>query len=265
MKIILPGILMVIIAALVLAIMKGPSAPKENVHEAQGVVIMTAASASDLMSDIAAGFKSETGIQVVVVSGGSNALATQILSGAPADLFLSASEQWAAKVAEKGFSASSKPLLTNDLVLIVPANNPADVATPADLLKPGVQKIALAGDNVPCGIYAKQAFESLGIFDELNGQSKIVRGQDVRTALAFVERAEAQAGVVYSTDAKISSRVKTVYSFDPATFDRIVYPLLLLKAGEKNPSAVKFQEWLVGPKAKNAYLKFGFKLIDSPG
>jgi molybdate transport system substrate-binding protein len=228
----------------------------------QSVIIMTAASAGDLMSEIAGDFKRETGIEVKVVTGGSNSLAAQIMAGAPADLFLSANPDWSNKVAEKGYVASSQSFLTNDLVLVVPSGNPGSVNSPNDLTGDKVHKIALAGDNVPCGKYAKQAFESLKIYDELIRQSKIVRGQDVRVALNFVEQGEVEAGVVYSTDAKISSKVQVVHLFDAKTFDPIVYPLVLLKNGEKNPSAVKFKKFLAGPGAINASVKYGFMLIE---
>jgi molybdate transport system substrate-binding protein len=245
--------------------LRTPNAKPQTSETQSPVTILTAASASDVITQIGADFTKETGVKVVVVSGASNALATQILSGAPADLFLSANLEWAKKVADNGYAASSKPLLGNDLVLIVPDKNPGNIASPSDLQKADVHNISLAGENVPCGKYARQALENLKIYDELIGQSKIVRGQDVRAALAFVEQAEAEAGVVYSTDAKMSSKVKVVHAFDPKTYEPIVYPLVLLKEGEKNPSAVKFQSWLMNAQSKNTYLKYGFKLIESPG
>jgi molybdate transport system substrate-binding protein len=230
----------------------------------QPVTIMTAASAGNVMVEIADKFKEETGGRVIIVTGGSNALASQIISGAPADLFLSASADWANNVIEKGLTANSRSLLTNDLVLVVPKDNPGSVNSLADLVGDKVRKIALAGDNVPCGKYARQAFESLKIYDALINQFKIVRGQDVRAALNFIERAEVEAGVVYSTDAIFSSKVKVIYKFDSKDFDPIVYPLVLLKQGEKNPSAVKFQAYLAGDNSRKIFEKYGFSLIDAP-
>ena len=77
-------------------------------------------------------------------------------------------------------------LLTNKLVIVVPAGNPAEVHKPEDLLSDKVQKIALAGEKVPAGMYADQSLEKLGLLKQLTDAGKIVRGQDVRNTLSYV-------------------------------------------------------------------------------
>ncbi len=226
--------------------------------DGNSVTIMTAASAKDAMAELGKAFKQETGVEVKIVPGGSNALAAQIMADAPADLFLSANQEWADTVKEKGYVARIQPLLTNALVLIVPVGNPARIKTPADLSSKAVGKLALAGEHVPCGKYGQKTLTKAGIYDELVKEKKIARGQDVRITLSYVEQGEAEAGIVYATDALITKKVEVVFTFDPTTFDPIVYPLVLLKSGEKNPAAVKLYDRLLSPKGQEVFAKHGF-------
>jgi molybdate transport system substrate-binding protein len=148
-------------------------------------------------------------------------------------------------------------------VLVVPKGNPAMVQKPEDLLESRVKKIALAGENVPAGKYADQALKKLKLFDELAAAGKFARGQDVRNALQFVETGEAEAGIVYSTDANGSS-VQVVYEFDPSLHDKIVYVLLLLKHGDQNPNAKAFFDYAQSAAARDVFSAAGFQLLGAP-
>jgi molybdate transport system substrate-binding protein len=225
------------------------------------VLTLVAASTKEAVNDAAAIFTADTGIVVKVSPAASNILANQIINGADADVFLSANQEWADAVAKKGFAAQTRPLLTNDLVLAVPRGNAANVKSPVDLLADRVAHVALAGERVPAGIYARQALQSLKVYDGLVRDKKIVRGDDVRSTLAFIERGEVAAGVVYSTDALLFKRVEVVYTFDPKTYDKIVYPLVLLKHGADNPAARKWFDFLSSKAARAAFEKRGFKLL----
>jgi molybdate transport system substrate-binding protein len=229
----------------------------------QTATVLVAASVKDAVAEAAKNFEAEdaAGVKVKVSAGASNALAAQVLADAPADLFLSASQEWADKVKEKGYAARTVPLLSNELVLVVPKGNPAKIATPADLAGAGVRRLALAGENVPAGKYAEQALRSLKLYDDLAKSRKIARGADVRATLAYVERGEAEAGIVYATDAKISDKVEAVHVFEPKTFDPIVYSLVLLKSGERNPAAVRFFDYLASDKAQAVFTKHGFVTV----
>jgi molybdate transport system substrate-binding protein len=163
--------------------------------DGEPLILLAAASTKDAVEELAASFEKQTGTRVRVSAGPSNALATQITAGAPADLFLSANEKWAAHISEQGLAEEVTPLLTNGLVLIVPRDNPAQVKSPSDLAGQGVKRVALAGENVPAGIYAEQALRELAIYDLLIGANKIVRGQDLRFTLSYVARGEADAGI----------------------------------------------------------------------
>jgi molybdate transport system substrate-binding protein len=226
------------------------------------VTLLAAASTADVVTEVAKAFKEETSIDVVISSGASNTLATQIIEGAPADVFLSANQKWADALKDKGLVEKSQPLLTNRLVLIVPKGNPDKVAAPADLAAPQVGKLALAGENVPAGMYADQALRALGLLEKLAQAKKIVRGQDVRVALTYVETGEASAGIVYATDAKISRKVEVVYTFPRETHDEMVYPVVLLKHSAENAAALWFFDYLCGDAAAAVFERHGFARLN---
>jgi molybdate transport system substrate-binding protein len=154
-----------------------------------------------------------------------------------------------------------RPLLTNDLVLVVPKNNPAGIAGPNDLLSSKLTHLALAGEKVPCGIYGKEALVALKLYDPLSQAGKIARGEDVRGTLSYVERGEAEAGIVYSTDALAAPSVTTVYTFDPKTYDKIVYPVVLLKSAPDAAAAKQFYDYLAGEEARAIFAKYQFHFI----
>ena len=227
----------------------------------RSVFVLVAASTKDAVDEIAAAFTKETGIDVKINADDSSKLATQIVQHAPADIFLSANEKWADFVKDKGFVQETKPLLGNTLVIVVPKGNPAKVSKPEDLTGAAVKKIAIAGPTVPAGIYVREALTKLKLWEDLDQQKKIVPGENVRVTLTYVERGEAEAGIVYGTDARITSKVEEVYTFEPATHEKIVYPLVLLQAGQKNEAARKFYEYLQGPAATTVFRKYGFTYL----
>jgi molybdate transport system permease protein len=222
------------------------------------VLILAAASTRDAVQEIAADFTQQTGVGVQVSPEDSGKLATQIAHGAPADLFLSANEKWADYVRDQGLALEMKPLLGNNLVLIVPQGNRARVHAPEDLTGTAVKRVALAGPTVPAGIYARQALTNLKLLPELEKENKIATGENVRVTLTYVERGEAEAGIVYGSDARLTDRVEVVYRFAAATHEPIVYPLVLLKAAEKSGAARRFYDYLQGPAAAGVFEKYGF-------
>jgi molybdate transport system substrate-binding protein len=209
-------------------------------------------------------FEEETGVKVTVSPGGSNTLASQIIAGAPADLFLSANQQWVGAVEDKQLVAKSQHLLTNRLVLVVPKGNPDQVGSPDDLKSPKLRKLALAGAKVPAGMYADQALRSLKLLDDLVRGQKIARGHDVRVALTYVELGEASAGIVYATDASASPKVDIIYTFPKEAHEEIAYPLVLLKQGAENPAARRFFEYLSGEAATAVFERYGFERLKVP-
>jgi molybdate transport system substrate-binding protein len=229
------------------------------------VNVLVAASAASSIDTLAQMFeKANPGVDVKVVSGPSNGLAQQILAGAPADIFLSASAQWADSVSAEGLTSEAVDLLTNRLVLIVPLDNPARIQQPDDLTNEAVKRIAIAGEYVPAGIYGEQVLQNLGLLETLRRDRKLIRGFDVRATLAYVERAEADVGIVYASDAQNSDRVKTVFEFDPQHHDPIIYRVVLLESSENKVGARPFFEFLKSSAARGVFEMFGFQRIPLP-
>ena len=224
------------------------------------VTISIAASTQDAVKEIAEAFEANTGAKVFINAASSSALANQILSGAPADLYLSANAKWADAVQEEFPVESRRLLLKNRLVMIVPTGNPADVNSPEDLTTDRVRHIGLAGDEVPAGIYARQALESVGIKATIEEAGKVATGHNVRITLSHVERGEAEAGVVYATDAALSDGVEVAYTFAAETHDRIEYPLLLLASAADNAAAGRLFEFFSSPEAIATFEQFGFEV-----
>lgn len=222
------------------------------------LIVSAAASTTDVVEELCEGFAAHDSVDVKVNAGATNGLATQILEGAPADLFLSASKDWADKIEDAGLSVSRVDLLSNRLVVVVPKGNPANIHQPEDLSADAVQKLALAGESVPAGVYAGQALSKLSLLDRLVAAGKIVRGQDVRAALSYVERGEAEAGIVYATDVRAARNVEIAFVLDPTLHDEIVYVLVLLKHAEGNEFAHALYSHLQTTSADEVYSEFGF-------
>jgi molybdate transport system substrate-binding protein len=231
---------------------------RDKPDHSRAVTAFVAASTRDAVREAAAIFTREQGTEVRIDAGASSKLATQITQGAPADVFLSASEEWGSFVRDQGLAQESRPLVSNQLVLIVPKGNPAGVNGPKELTTARLKRLALAGPRVPAGEYARQALRKLGLWDELNQQQKVVSGDDVRVALAYVERGEVEAGIVYATDARASDQVEVVYTFDAAMHDPVRYPLLLLKSAADHQAVHQFYEFLRSREAAAVFQKYGF-------
>jgi molybdate transport system substrate-binding protein len=237
---------------------------REIAAEEPATLVLVAASAQDALAEAAKEFGKEQSGEIKFSPGPSQALAKQVLEGAPADLFLSASEEWAKTVEKRGLAAKVVPLLGNELVLIVPKGNPAGVTRPDDLLNPRVRHLALAGEKVPAGEYARQALTHLEIYEKLVDSKTIVRGHDVRATLLLVERGEAEAGIVYATDARITKEVEVVATFAAETHEPIIYPLVLTVDGAKRRPSQAFFEYLQTEAAGKIFAKHGFAKPPEP-
>ncbi|MCA9187610.1 MAG: molybdate ABC transporter substrate-binding protein [Pirellulaceae bacterium] len=242
--------------ALVVSTSCGPAPPSTARTK---VTVLAAASMTDAINEVGRQFSElHHNVEVVVNTGPSNGLAQQIMAGAPADIFLSANEQWADAIASRGLAAETVDLLSNALVLIVPRGNPAQIAGLDDLRKPEVLRVAIAGENVPAGIYAQQALDASGTFELLRRSGRLARGSDVRVTLGYVERGEAEAGVVYATDARISDQVEVIAQLDPSRYGPIIYPAVLLESASEKQAARMFFQHLSSAAARAVFEKYGF-------
>lgn len=260
----LPRLCLLLSALVLVSCSAKPAGNSSATAAATTVTISAAASTQEILATLGRDFSEQQHATVKLNTGPSSGLANQILEGAPADLFLSASPQWAERLQTAGLAETTVPLLTNKLVLIVPRGNPAQVFEPQDLLTERVHKIALAGEQVPAGKYADQALQKLELLQPLTADGKIARGQDVRGALSYVQRGEAEAGIVYATDARITPEVEVVYELDPALHEPIVYALVLLTHGAENPTARQYFDFLQSDTANAVYTAAGFERIALP-
>jgi molybdate transport system substrate-binding protein len=232
------------------------------------VMLFAAASTADALDEITGQFRRQHGVDVQTSYAGTAILARQVINGAGAHVFLSASNLWADELGKEGLVAKRRDLLGNRLVVIVSkpweeelrkkgGDSRIQVQKPEDLLDEKVKYIALAEPrSVPAGMYAKQALVKLGLWEQL--QSKIVAAADVRRALTYVERGEAEVGLVYATDASVSEAVRVALEIAPDLTGPIRYPVLLLKEGSGNQAAESFYEYLNSAEAAEVFQKHGF-------
>ena len=251
-------------AALLLAFGLGIGGLGAGVARAEDTVVFAAASTKDAMTDIANDFAAAGKGKVVLSFGASGDLAKQIENGAPAGIFISADTKWVDYLDKKNLlvAGSRKNLLGNHLVLVAPANSTLSID-----LKPGAPLAQALGDgklamcdpeSVPAGRYGKAALTKLGIWDQV--APKVVIAKDVRAALALVELGEAPAGIVYTTDAMVSKKVRIAGTFPDDTHPKIVYPAALI-AGHDTAEAKAFYDYLTGPEAAAVFQKYGFILL----
>lgn len=200
------------------------------------------------------------GVSITLNLGASGILEQQIEQGAPADIFVSASPQEMNALQSRGLllEGSRKDLLRNVLVLISPAAS-NDVSGFRDLVKPHVRRVAMANpESVPAGVYARQALEYFKIYRRI--EPKIIFAQDVRQALAYVESGDVDAGIVYLTEARLSSKVKVVATAPRASHDPIVYPVAILKRCRNIPAARQLVNFFMSPQARSVFEQEGFSV-----
>ncbi len=247
-----------VVAAAVLA------QPVSAAFAAEPVTVFAAASLKEVLGDISAAWKAETGKETSVSLAASSALAKQIQEGAPADIFFSADLKWMDYLDKAGLIAADTRinLLGNRIVLVAPKDS--TVATTIaegfplkDLLAGG--KLAMGNtESVPAGLYGKAALEKLGVWDSV--KSDVAQADSVRAALLLVSRAEAPLGIVYETDAKVEKEVKVVDRFPESSHPAIIYPAALLK-DTQNADAKAFLEYLQGAKAREIFTAAGFTVL----
>lgn len=224
-------------------------------------LVLAASSLQESLTAAADAWAARRHARPILSFASSAALARQIDAGAPADLFIAADEAWMDDVARRHLlrPATRRSFLANRLVLIAPVARARAVAIGpgfplATLIGPG--KLAM-GDPaaVPAGKYARQALTTLGVWAAVS--SKVAGAENVRAALALVERGEAPFGIVYATDAIASRRVKAVGLFPATSHAPITYPIATL-AASTSPDADAFRAFLLSPAAKAIFRSYGF-------
>ena len=231
---------------------------------AGSVTLFIAASTTDVMTDIAAAFTEETGITVNINPASSGTLAKQLEQGAPADVYVSASKKWMKYVEEKELTAESSSFLKNRLVLIAPGESTAvkaDIDASFDF-PASFDGMLSMGDpaHVPAGKYAAESLSYYGWYEDLN--DRIQPAPDVRSAMSVVELSEAEAGIVYETDAKKSGKVKIIGYFPEESHTPVVYYCATLVDSENtDEGAMLYRFFLESEKVRELYIKYGFSFF----
>lgn len=222
-------------------------------------MVYAAASLATVLPEIGATFQEE---KIQYNYAASSILARQIEHGAPADLFFSANAEWMDHLEKKnrirsGFRAEK---LSNQLVLIVKSDRVEPFGV-QDIQSSTTRHIAL-GDwkHVPAGIYAQQALQKMGIWSKI--KSRVLPAIDVRAALTYVEHGEADCGIVYKTDALISSKVKIVAHLPPEVQPDIRYAVAIPKQSTNQQSELLFRHFHSN-QAQKLFEKHGFVFLSS--
>lgn len=231
-------------------------------HQPAKVTVFAAASLTNALQDIANDYQKANGVNIVSSFASSSTLARQLAHGAPADLFISADQKWMdfAKAKQVIDEKSRVTLLGNELVLIAEQSSKLNNVTINEKTQwkslLGNGRLAVGDpDHVPAGIYAKEALEKLGAWQTVS--PLMARANDVRAALALVDRGEAPLGIVYGSDAMVSKGVKVVSVFPDNSHAAVEYPVAIVK-GHDNPVVQGFYHYLSSPQAAEVFRRYGF-------
>lgn len=227
---------------------------------AENITVFAAASMTNVLQEIGAEYEKVHPQDKLTFSfAGSSTLAKQIEQDAPADLFISADQKWMDYVAEKlpKQTKNIQTLVENELVLIAPTQSKLQAEKVTDVDFDAVLKdtyLAVGDDNVPAGRYAKKALEHFRLWGKV--ENKLSKAKDVRAVLSYIERGELPLGIVYSTDAKVTDKVKILAVFPQESYGKVVYPAATLS---EKAEAKRFLDFLSSETAKQAFEKAGFK------
>jgi molybdate transport system substrate-binding protein len=221
--------------------------------------VFAAASLADALTEIGTAWEAASGNHPLFNFGASSDLARQIRAGAPADVFFSADTTQMDTLERQGLvrPAERHDLLSNMLVVIVAEGSTARVTSPRDLA--GCASIAIADPQaVPAGVYARTWLEGLGLWEAL--APRVVPTLHVRAALAAVESGNAEAGIVYRTDAARSKRARIAFEVEPSQGPPIRYPVAPL-ATSRQRAALAFVAYLRSPAAREVFVRHGFLVL----
>ncbi len=243
----------------------GSVVPSPSPVAAVELSIYGAASLKDVLAEVKTAYEAAVpGVTLTLATDSSATLRTQIEEGAPAEVFLSADETNPQTLVDGGLAdGDAVAFAGNLLTIIVPTDNPASIATPADLARPGI-KVVAAGDEVPISKYAHQAVANLAALPGYDASfatgyagNVVSKEENVRAVVAKIELGEGDAAIVYVTDATASDGVATI-DIPPAANVPATYAGVVVKASTHLTEAHAFFDWLAGPEGSAILAGFGF-------
>ena len=226
--------------------------------QAGEINLSAAASLKDALNEIIAGFaKEHPDVKVLTNYGASGALAKQVGQGAPADIFISANQKWLDFLVKEGKADAATAGVLAGNTLVVAGRKTVTVKGMEDLK--GLARIAIGSPkSVPAGEYAAQALQKAGIYDELETAKKLVMAKDVRQALLYADRGEADVAFVYRTDALLAQQAVVIFEVPADLYEPVTYPMAMTTAGAAKAESKEFYAYLAGVQAQGILKKYGF-------
>lgn len=225
----------------------------------QELTLSAAISLKDALDKVAEAYRAERSQSVIHFNlGASGTLQRQIEQGAPVDIFISASEDQMNSLESQGLllPGTRKDLVKNTVVLIVPKGK-TGISSFQDLARPEVKVIAVGEpQTVPAGKYAQEVLTHFHLNEQL--KAKFVLGKDVRQVLTYVATGNADAGIVYATDAMTTQDVAVVATAPADSHSPVIYPVAILKSSKRVDESKRFLDFLEGTKARGIFEQYGF-------
>ena len=222
------------------------------------LLVSAAASMTDCLTELQTMYTEDhSNVTITYNFGSSGSLQQQIEQGAPANIFLSAGQKQMQALVDKDLMVndSVKDIVENKVVLVVPKDS--DPLTFDDLNTDKISKLAVGEfQSVPVGQYSEEIFNNMGISDEI--ADKLVFAKDVREVLSWVETGNAEAGIVYATDALISDAVQVSDTAPEDSHSPVIYPVGVVKDGKLETQAQAFVDFLFSDEASEVFTKYGF-------
>lgn len=241
----------------------GEAAKEVSANGPVELAVYAATSTRDVLHSLEPAYERAHAVDLIFNFGSSSDLSNQIVAAAKADVFLSADDQEMDKVETAGLVASGtrRALLSNRLVVVEPADAPSIFTTPFEPSQLAQVELLSLGnvETVPAGRYAKAWLEARGVWSDVSG--RILPGVDVRAALAAVESAGAQAGIVYRTDVARSKKVRIVHEVAQEEGPKISYPVAVVSGRPNEEQARAFVDFLASPDARAAFEEAGFVFL----
>jgi molybdate transport system substrate-binding protein len=229
--------------------------------ESKELLVFAATSLTDALNEIEDAYEDATGVDALISYGGSQALARQIESGAPADVFISAGAGPLTLLGEANLATPNATwsLLVNRLVVVgrPDARKPTSLS---DLTRNEYPRVVLADpDLAPAGAYAREALSKQGIWDSI--QDKVVFGADVRVTLTYVETGNADLALVYATDALTTPDLSVFDIVPEGSYTPVVYPVVAVSGSSNREAAMEFIDFLRSPPSVATFGRYGFETL----
>src|ERR1700735_47793 len=240
-------------------------AQQQPAPQPTSVTVSAAISLKDALDQLGREFERDhPGAKITFNYGGAGALQNQNQAGGPPDVFFAAAQKQMDALQSAGLilTETRHDIIANDLVLIAPSASD-DIHTFQDLAKSSVKTVALGEpETVPAGMYAQETLEKLGLWEGV--KKKAIYAKDVRQVLTYVATGDADAGLVYRTDAQTSPKIRTIFTAPPTSHDPIVYPAAVLKNSKDQAAARAFLQFLETPHALEIFKTYGFNDPNNP-